>query len=155
MTHEEFIKECLTGIKWHIKDGILYVDQNLDLWLEYYKFKELPDNLTINGYLDAVRRQINKLPNNLIIKSWLSIRSTEITELPEGLFVGGSLYIEDTKIDKIPKNIHVGGHILINKGKKLIIEDQEDYISKNKLAITHIKDPTEKAKTLHKLLWEI
>ena len=56
-------------------------------------------------------KQITKLPDNLTIERWLDLRGTQITELPDNLTVGGWLDLENTQITKLPDNLKVRGNI--------------------------------------------
>lgn len=59
---------------------------------------ELPDNLTIGGYLDLRNSAITSLPNNLTVGGYLDLRDTKVTSLPDNLTVGGCLDLSNTKI---------------------------------------------------------
>ncbi|MBQ7824842.1 MAG: hypothetical protein IJ337_00620, partial [Clostridia bacterium] len=61
---------------------------------------ELPDNLTVGGWLDLSETQITELPDNLTVGGWLDLSGTQITELPDNLTVGGSLYLRGTQITR-------------------------------------------------------
>jgi hypothetical protein len=80
---------------------------NTDLNLMFNRnITELPNNLTINGYLTIMGTHIIKLPNNLIISSWLDLRNTNIIELPNDLIVMDKilLYKEQKKLKNFIEN---------------------------------------------------
>jgi len=56
MTHEEFIDQYLQRCSYHIKDDILYVDDNIDI-----------RNSKITGWLDLERTNITSLPEKLFV----------------------------------------------------------------------------------------
>jgi len=133
VTHQEFIDNYLKNKQYHIKDGILYVDGSLDL--QRTEIRELPEGLSIDGSLDLQGSKITELPEGLSIGGWLDLRDSKIRELPEGLSVGGEIYSD----------------------KKLSMTDrtQINLIQQNKSHFDIIKNPTEKAVALNKLLWRI
>jgi len=172
MTHEEFIRDYLYDIKHHFENGILHVDERLDIRgtnittlpeniifhygvdLEYSKIKTLPDDLIFESYLDIHDTKIEKLPNNLTIDGNLLLQGTDITELPSTLIVGGALYLGDTCVTSLPNGVEI---FSIAGGKKLKMSEemQIKISSKSEFNFHHIKDPTEKAKTMHNLLWKL
>ena len=67
---------------------------------------ELPDGLSVGGYLDLEGcTGITELPDGLSVGGSLDLRGTGITALPDGLSVGGSLYLSGTGITELPKSI--------------------------------------------------
>jgi len=137
MTHEEFINKYLDNKSWDLKNDILSV--NFSLRLAYRNNLSLPDNLFMHRNLDLQNSKIKKLPNNLHVSGWLDINNTEITHLPDNIYIGFIWHAD------IPSNPQ------ITCSEKI----QLDLISRNDKAITRFINPTEKANTLHKLLWEI
>ena len=87
---------------------------NGNLYLSGTEITELPDNLTVGGWLDLSGTEITELPDNLTVGGDLYLSGTKITELPDNLTVGGNLYPSGTKITELPDNLTVGGDILIN-----------------------------------------
>jgi len=75
---------------------------------------KLPDNLTVNGYLDLTYSQIYTLPRNLTVKTNLFLQKSKIRHLPSTLKVYRNLDISNTKIiiNDIPKTVFVGGKII-------------------------------------------
>jgi hypothetical protein len=71
----------------------------------------LPDNLTVGGYLDLGRTQIQSLPDNLTVGGDLGLRGTQIQSLPDNLTVGGYLDLGRTQIQYLPDNLTVGGDL--------------------------------------------
>jgi len=153
MTHKEFIKNYLRYIKYHIKDGILYVDDNLNL--QGSNIITLPEKLHIDGSLDLYRSMIVSLPKRLTVGSWLDLEGTNITLIPKRLIVGGFLDLRGSKITSLPKGMVVGDKILSDKKLSMIEKTQIDLIKQYKYHLKIIKIPTKKAVSLHKLLWEI
>ena len=51
----------------------------------------LPDNLVIDGDLNASFMGINNLPENLSVDGNLYLNNTEITDLPSDLKIGGKI----------------------------------------------------------------
>lgn len=100
---------------------------NLDL--ESTPIRELPDGLSIGGYLDLSDTLIQKLPqdlsvggniylrgsdiqslpDNFTVHGNLDLRESSIAELPENLLVTGNLELRDTDISRIPESLRVGG----------------------------------------------
>ena len=72
---------------------------------------ELPEGLSVGGYLNLYSSSVTRLPEGLSVGGDLNICNTEITELPEGLSVGGDLDLRDTNIAKLPKHLSVGGSL--------------------------------------------
>ena len=64
---------------------------NLDLYLNQ-TVTELPDNLTVEGYVDLRRTNIIELPDNLTVGSFLDIEMTKIKKLPKSLRVKSTIY---------------------------------------------------------------
>jgi len=172
MTHKEFIGDYLQYNTWYIKNDILYV--NDVLWLDGSAITKLPDNLCIEKGLDLLYSNITELPNSLKVTTWLDIGNTKITKIPDNLKLEGDLYIENTEINFLPKNLHIGDSLynndkitrlpndLVVKGVihsniklEMIEQMQMKLIKQDKQNFKIIKDPTEKAIALHKLIWEI
>jgi len=137
MTHEEFIDKYLDNKSWYLENDILHV--NFSLRLANMNKLSLPDNLHINGSLDLRNSKIKKLPNNLYIKNWLDFNKTSITHLPDDIYIGCIW--------------HSG--FLSNKQITCLEKIQLDLISRDNKAICKFINPTEKANTLHKLLWKL
>jgi len=138
MTHEEFIDNYLTNIGWYITNDVLYIKKYLDF--EKIKITSLPDNLYINGSLNLFGCNITELPNNLHIRNWLEINGTYINYLPDDIYIG---------------EVWNNGWSRYNKLISCCEKVQLDLISKNSYQLERFTNPTEKAKALHNLLWEI
>jgi len=82
------------------------------------------------------------------------LHNTHITELPDDLVVGGALYIEHIKVESLPDNLMPMEVITYNK-IKMSEKTQMKIISNHKNQFHMIKNPTEKAITMQKLLWKI
>jgi len=146
MTHEELIKDYLDTNpylrdRWYVKNGTLYIKSQLDFY-----------EMGIGG--------ITELPNNLHIKEWLDIQGTQITKLPENLYIGDVLYCRRSDLVVLPDSIVFGYNTDIgsfNDGASLLMceEVQIKLISKNENNFSIIKNPTEKVKKLHNLLWKL
>jgi len=133
MTHKQFTKLYLIEMPWHIKNGVLYVDDYLDLRLT--DISELPNNLSVSGSLDLDATDIKTLPDYLSVGHIMWLYACDITTLPENLYVSTGIF-SDNKLSMTEKA-------------------QLNIISQNLSHFGVIKDPTEKAKTLQKLLWEL
>jgi len=171
MTHEEFIKDYLQNNQYYIENDVLYIKYTL--WLEKSNIKKLPNNVVVQGGLDLLSSDIIELPNDLQVGTWLDIGYTSINKLPDNLKISGDLYINKSEINFLPKNLHVGTLYMSNTkiqelpddlysneiitNKKLIANEklQLRLIQNNEHFLKIFKDPTEKAKTLQKLLWEL
>jgi len=153
MTHQEFINKWLKYVKWSIEDDILHIQENL--LLEMSKVTSLPDNLFIHGVLNLRDTEIVYLPEGLHVDSWLSVRDTKITSLPKKLFVGQEIYLFGTKIKSLPNDIYIGDTIFSYKKLSMSEKIQLHIISKDVENINIIQNPTEKAISLHNLLWKI
>jgi len=142
MTHQEFIDNYLEpyGILYNQCDNILFVDGNLDFNnLIEKEISELPDNLHINGWIDIQNTHIVKLPENLYIKSLIFCMNSYIKELPDSILFGSSGLKSPT----------IGYKLLASE--KL----QMKLISQGYEFLECFKNPTKKAKILHKLLWNL
>lgn len=133
MTHQEFIDQYLENRVYNIKDGVLYVTN----WLDCHG-----DNIT-------------SLPEKLWFAGSLNLYECNITSLPERLHVGGVLDLRGTKITSLPENFSVGWTIFLDNKISMTEKAQLSLIPQYKLHFNIIANPTEKAITLHKLLWEI
>ena len=102
---EQFEKD--TGYTLTIKNGELFCDDNIVLGGS--RITQLPDNLTVNGFVDLDRTDIIDLPNNLTVVGYLELWDTCIKTLPDNLIVGGSLFLNNTGIKSLPNNLTVGG----------------------------------------------
>jgi len=181
MTHQEFIDQYLNYYNYKIKNNILYVI-GYDLDLHGLDITELPDNLNIRNQLDIgntdihtfpknltvggnllmSNTKIKKLPDNLKINGHLDISDTPIEALPNGLVVDDLLILElafdstpSTKITTLPNDLIANNHIVVSTQMILSEEGQINLIRQSSNYFDIIKNPTEKAKKLHKLLWEI
>jgi hypothetical protein len=76
-----------------------------DIDISYSKITSLPDNLTVNGYLNCYGTQITSLPNNLTVNGSLNLGNTPIRSLPNNLTVGGILNLAGSKIEVLPNNL--------------------------------------------------
>jgi hypothetical protein len=92
----------------------LFIDDNLDVE-GVAELKQLPDGLTIAGYLDVEGTGLTSLPNNLRVKGSLFANSLPLKELPRGLKVGVQLYLNRTQITTLPRDIEVRGGLRIAK----------------------------------------
>ena len=63
----------------------------------------LPDNLTINGYVDWSDTKLDRLPRGLKVRNHLTLSGTLITHIPDDLVVGGELDISNTGVRHFPK----------------------------------------------------
>ena len=81
----------------------LTVNGNLDFFDAYITC--LPDNLTVNGFLDLnYNPHFSCLPNNLYVKGDLYIINTNISELPNNLIVDGYLHCRNTPLEQNIQN---------------------------------------------------
>ena len=68
------------------------------------------------GSLDLRNTPITQLPDNLTVGGWLNLSGTKITQLPDNLTVGGGLYLRNTPIKdksaerKKVKKLHDGDY---------------------------------------------
>jgi len=83
------------------------------LWFDFYApIIQLPKNLTVGGMINlGDHTQITQLSENLIVGEGLYIHGTQITQLPDNLIVGGNLSIATTQIAQLPDNLTVGGKL--------------------------------------------
>ena len=72
---------------------------------------KLPEGLSVGGGLELYGTPITELPEGLSIGGWFNLSHTQITKLPEGLSVGGWLDLRDTPITELPEGLSVGGSI--------------------------------------------
>ena len=73
-----------------------------------------------NGNLNLCgRKDITELPEGLTVKGWLDLSDTEVTELPENLTVDVGLYLNNTPIRKLPANLTVSGCLDLSGCKNL------------------------------------
>lgn len=79
------------------EDGICIYNGNLII--HKYTFKKLPDNFTINGYLDANPSNLERIPKNLTVKGNFFCYNNNVIEIPDDIYVEGDLYINnDVKV---------------------------------------------------------
>src|ERR1035437_1518260 len=72
-----------------------------DLLTDLLKFNpafKIPNNLTVNGYLNLDNTKITSLPDNLTVNGYLDLENTPITSLPDNLTVKGNLWLNTTSI---------------------------------------------------------
>ena len=106
-----------------VNTNITKLPNNLTVngWLDLRNtnITKLPDNLTVHGYLNLTNINITKLPDNLTVNGSLILTNTNITELPDNLTVYGNLYLDNTNITKLPDNLKVKDNIRITIDMKL------------------------------------
>jgi|APGre2960657373_1045057.scaffolds.fasta_scaffold53965_2 hypothetical protein len=90
--------ELVTDDDWRTAGG--------DIDISYSKITSLPDNLTVNGYLNCYGTQITSLPDNLTVNGNLNLGNTPIRSLPNNLTVRGILTC-GSKIEVLPNNLTV------------------------------------------------
>lgn len=83
----------------------------IDMDGNWHPVDNLPDGLTIEGYLDLSNTDITKLPARLTVRGTLRVNSTNLTELPRGLKVTGDLHIGCTGITELPEGLKIGGSL--------------------------------------------
>jgi len=154
MNHQEFIDQYLHDIDWYIKGDILHVDDDLNFQGDK-RITQLPNNLLIDGDLYLLGTRIMYLPEVLTITGELDLFGTNIRTLPNKLRIGYKLYLLNSKITSLPKGLYVGDRIYSEDKLNMLEQTQLNIIAQNKTHIEIIKDPTESAKKLHKLLWNL
>ena len=102
----------------NIHDRDYEIDENLNinfktnLDFEFNpKLTSLPDNLSVDGFLDIRGTGITKLPKNLRIRGDSYMAKTQITELPSDLYIGGDYFLEFSKITKLADNLDIMGYL--------------------------------------------
>jgi len=103
----------------------------------------LPDNLTVEGWLDLSNTQITSLPDNLTVGGDLYLRNTQITSLPDNLSVGGGLDLSNTQITSLPDNLTVGGSLYLSNTQITSLPDNltvEGWLDLNNTPITSLPD---------------
>lgn len=108
-----FIRE--RGYKVSVQTARLgYVIDKDDNW---HDLQNLPEGLTVGGYLDLRDTVITVLPDGLTVGGYLNLEGTAITVLPDGLTVGGSLYLRGTGITVLPDSIADDVQIYCDEGR--------------------------------------
>lgn len=102
--------------------------------------ESLPDNLTINGYLDLSHMSIKRLPENLTVKDNLDASYTEITKLPERLTVGKDISLIGTPITRLPDNLTVKGSLNLSRTKITKLPDNLTVRGKLNISKTEINE---------------
>jgi len=153
MTHEEFIDQYLQVIEHHIKDGVLYVDNDLNLYNS--EITSLPEKLYITGHLHISKSNITSLPKGLYVGAWLSLQHTKIIELPEGLSVSIYLELRNTEITSLPEGLSIDGLIYSDRKLSMSEKTQLSLIQQNEEHFKVIKNPTENTVTMYNLLWKL
>jgi len=92
-------------------DDKLNVTVTGNLYLNYTKITEIPDNLTVGGNLELSYTNISQLPDNLTVGENLILWGIKITKLPDNLTIGGDLDLNHTSITELPKDLVVKGKI--------------------------------------------
>ena len=72
------------------------------------QYSELPEGLTVSGWLALSHTQISSLPDGLTVGGWLNLSHTQISSLPDGLTVGSRLDLSYTQISSLPDGLTVG-----------------------------------------------
>jgi len=88
--------------------GIGTVDGDLDL-SDFPDLDEIPEGLTIKGYLNVSDTNIKKLPNNLTVNE--PVLSKNIEELPEKMTILNDLYLKDSSVKRIPPGVKIHGDL--------------------------------------------
>jgi len=158
MTHQEFIDRYLKHSAWHITDDVLYIEDDLSFFQR--NIKTLPDNLFIRKNLMLMSSELEVVPKNLTVIEGIDFENSNITSLVGCLKYGSYMDLSRTKVRELPPELEIMGPIDIrsdihNSRLKMTEHQQIEMIKKDSWNIEVIKDPTEKAKTLHKLLWEL
>ncbi|MCK6418127.1 MAG: hypothetical protein L6Q57_04210 [Alphaproteobacteria bacterium] len=102
-----------------------------DLFICNLQVESLPDNMTVDGTLDAGgsylktipaslkvtnlnldQSNIGTLPENFRIEGYLNLNTTKIRELPSSLYVGGDLCVDSDV--RIPESVFIGGKLFID-----------------------------------------
>lgn len=118
-----------------------------NLYLRKTGITELPDNLTVEGYLNISENPISELPENLIVKGYLNIRGTNIRELPKDLQAVG-IIADKNDLPTTPKfqkflrleeskkeNVQVSAGLLIIQDNKMLLTHPTGAIEGKKLGI--------------------
>jgi len=133
MTHDEFINIYPRKMNHYFtQDGVLHVGL---LRIANTNTALLPDNLTVELFLDITGTKITTLPENLTINWWFIVGDVKITSFSENIKIKGIIY-SDHKISMSEKA-------------------QINLIQQNEKHFNIIKKPTKNTKILQKLLWEI
>jgi hypothetical protein len=74
----------------------------------------LPNNLTVNGFLDVSYLGISKLPKNLTVNGGLYTKNNKLTSLPSDLFVMYCAYLDCNIITNEIKS-DIGGLIIMDE----------------------------------------
>jgi hypothetical protein len=109
ITSQDFRKKIYN--KEHLPPGLI-VKSNVHLSYHHYKHVTLlPDNLTIEGFLDLENcTSLTHLPSGLVVKGWLDLYgSIYLTHLPPGLVVKGWLGILNcNSLTNFPPDLKAG-----------------------------------------------
>jgi len=86
-----------------------------------------------------------------------SRHTPRIPKLPTGLRIKHDLIIYDSEVTHLPDDIIIGSYIYACTNDKLIMspELQTKFVRKHVDSINIIRNPTEKIKMLHNLLWKL
>jgi len=116
---------------------------------------EIPDSLNVYN-LNLVNTGVTELPEGLTVGGYLNLNGTEITKLPVGLTVDGDLYFRYTSITELPDSLNIiDGRVYCNIELIACEKLQLELIKQSKSNITIFKDPTATAIRLHDMLWVI
>ena len=80
----------------------------------WHPLDNLPEGLTVEGWLDLGGTEIARLPKGLKVSGHLNLAFTPIKTLPEGLSVGGDLYLNNTLITALPEGLTIGGDLCLD-----------------------------------------
>jgi len=116
-------------LKWRYKkDGsyYTYTKGNID-YSRRTSLKKLPDNLTVNGYLNLNGcTSLKSLPDNLTVNGYFLLSGCiSLKGLPENLTVNGHLNLDGCTLYPLPKTLKVTGKIL---GNYKIISNTEQFM---------------------------
>ena len=112
-------KNVLNALRWRVNRKKGNAMKVLTLETAEYLMKINNGNLNLTSY-----RDLRELPDNLTVGGWLDLSGTQIASLPDNLTVGGWLYLSGTQIDESErrkvKTIRNGDYVA---GKYLFVDN--------------------------------
>ena len=116
----KFFKESSVKPESCIIDDDLNVTVKGNLFLADHSQQTLPDNLTVEGWVDLSRCDLKELPKRFTVMGNLTLKYTEfLTTLPPDIKVIGNINLRGSAISSLPDNLNVPGFLNLEHTTRL------------------------------------
>ncbi|MGI4814137.1 MAG: hypothetical protein ACRYGG_12520 [Janthinobacterium lividum] len=99
-------------LRYEVRDQAIVIKDSLNL--SGGRVLELPDHLTVEGFLGLHDTGITRLPQGLVVQGDLNIDGAPLTFLPKDLSVGQALWIKKCRISTIPPGFRIGATLKLS-----------------------------------------